>query len=251
MAIQVIAHRGASAVQPENTPAAFEEALRQGCDAIELDVQLSRDGVPVAFHDRNLARCGFPGSQVSDLTLAEIRNLRWKKRGRGAGSGTISTLDELLRDFGQRVRLLLEVKTREHGARGRERHAELMQKTILAVRTLALDSMVSILSFDLDLLRLCERQAPHLPRILNLKKPLPPDGSFEEVVGRVVALSAKVRRVTAEFGERLAEARCPLLVFTCNNQAQIRRALRSRASGIMSDRPGWLRQQLEQDVGLS
>jgi glycerophosphoryl diester phosphodiesterase len=52
----IIAHRGASGSAPENTIAAFERAVRQGADAIELDVRLTADGVPVVLHDATLDR---------------------------------------------------------------------------------------------------------------------------------------------------------------------------------------------------
>ena len=47
----IIGHRGASAVAPENTMAAFREAIAVGCDGIEFDVRLTGDGVPVIIHD--------------------------------------------------------------------------------------------------------------------------------------------------------------------------------------------------------
>ena len=51
-----IAHRGFSGKYPENTMLAFRKALETGCDGIELDVHLSRDGVPVVIHDETLDR---------------------------------------------------------------------------------------------------------------------------------------------------------------------------------------------------
>ncbi len=52
----VIGHRGAAGHAPENTPAAFEEAVRLGADAVEFDVQFSADGWPLVFHDETLQR---------------------------------------------------------------------------------------------------------------------------------------------------------------------------------------------------
>ena len=52
----IIGHRGASAVAPENTMAAFREAIAVGADGIEFDVRLTRDGVPVVIHDSTLRR---------------------------------------------------------------------------------------------------------------------------------------------------------------------------------------------------
>jgi len=65
----VIAHRGASATHPENTIAAFKAAARAGADAVELDVRLTADGVPVVLHDP--APPG--GPPVRELTLADLR----------------------------------------------------------------------------------------------------------------------------------------------------------------------------------
>ncbi|WP_245565188.1 glycerophosphodiester phosphodiesterase [Nocardioides insulae] len=77
------AHRGASAYAPENTLAAFAVAIAQRADALESDVQLSRDGVPVLLHDATLSRTTdvervFPDRapwNVGDFTLAEIKRL--------------------------------------------------------------------------------------------------------------------------------------------------------------------------------
>lgn len=77
-----IAHRGGGGINPENTVAAFADAVARGCDGAELDVQLTRDGVAVVHHDyrlmRDVARQGgvwldAPGPRIKDLTLAELR----------------------------------------------------------------------------------------------------------------------------------------------------------------------------------
>jgi len=77
-----IAHRGGAQLMPENTLAAFADALARGCDGAELDVQLTRDGAVVVHHDfrlrAGLARKGGvwltgPGPRIRDLSLAELR----------------------------------------------------------------------------------------------------------------------------------------------------------------------------------
>jgi glycerophosphoryl diester phosphodiesterase len=68
----IIGHRGASAVAPENTMAAFREALAAGADGIEFDVRLTRDGVPVVIHDSTLRRTGGVPHRVAELTREEI-----------------------------------------------------------------------------------------------------------------------------------------------------------------------------------
>jgi glycerophosphoryl diester phosphodiesterase len=68
----ILGHRGASAVAPENTLAAFSRALRDGADGVEFDVRLSRDLVPVVIHDTSLRRTGLTDSLVCELTSAEL-----------------------------------------------------------------------------------------------------------------------------------------------------------------------------------
>jgi glycerophosphoryl diester phosphodiesterase len=114
----VIAHRGASAAAPENTLPAFEEAVRQGADAIELDVRLSADGAPVVMHDDTLDRTTNQSGPVRTRTLAELRaaDAGWGFTPDAGGSypyrgreTRIPTLGEVLWTF-PGLELLVEVK---------------------------------------------------------------------------------------------------------------------------------------------
>jgi glycerophosphoryl diester phosphodiesterase len=68
----IIAHRGASAHAPENTLASFRKAIEDGADGIELDVRLSKDGVPVVIHDATLLRTAGMNTRVADLTAEQL-----------------------------------------------------------------------------------------------------------------------------------------------------------------------------------
>jgi glycerophosphoryl diester phosphodiesterase len=68
----IIGHRGASAVAPENTLAAFREAIAVGADGIEFDVRLTRDDVPVVIHDSTLRRTGGLAQRIADLMWSEV-----------------------------------------------------------------------------------------------------------------------------------------------------------------------------------
>jgi glycerophosphoryl diester phosphodiesterase len=91
----ILGHRGASAVAPENTLAAFARAIDDGADGIEFDVRLSRDGVPVVIHDETLKRTGLSDRFVCDLTAQELGDIdvgSWFT----AGSGTETFAHERL-----------------------------------------------------------------------------------------------------------------------------------------------------------
>jgi glycerophosphoryl diester phosphodiesterase len=76
----ILGHRGASAVTPENTLAAFSRAIRDGADGVEFDVRLSRDHVPVVIHDATLKRTGLIDRPVCELNAGELQEIdvgRW------------------------------------------------------------------------------------------------------------------------------------------------------------------------------
>jgi glycerophosphoryl diester phosphodiesterase len=89
----IIGHRGASAVAPENTIAAFREAIEVGADGIEFDVRLTRDGVPVVIHDSTLRRTGDLPDRVVDLTASEIAKIdvgSWFARKKNVAPGSFA-----------------------------------------------------------------------------------------------------------------------------------------------------------------
>ena len=91
------AHRGASSYAPENTMSAFRLGLEMGANGIETDVQRTKDGVLVLFHDDTMARVtGQPGS-VKDYTYAQLQEFSVNVHGQ---SDRIPTLEEFLQAFG-------------------------------------------------------------------------------------------------------------------------------------------------------
>jgi glycerophosphoryl diester phosphodiesterase len=95
----VVAHRGASAEEPENTLAAFDAAAREGADAVELDVRLTTDGVPVVLHDADVGSTTDGRGLVHTLTVAEVKRLD-ASGGRGPRQ-EVPTLAEALEVIGR------------------------------------------------------------------------------------------------------------------------------------------------------
>lgn len=79
MKTQVWAHRGASAYAPENTLEAFELAVRQGADGIELDVQMTKDRKLVVAHDETIDRTSEGTGRIVDYTLAELKQFHFNR----------------------------------------------------------------------------------------------------------------------------------------------------------------------------
>lgn len=93
---QVWAHRGARREAPENTLPAFERAVEQGADGVELDVQLTADGIMVVIHDETLDRTTNGSGLVAVRTLAELQCLDASAGMPGFAGTRIPTLNEVL-----------------------------------------------------------------------------------------------------------------------------------------------------------
>jgi len=116
--VQVIGHRGAAGLAPENTLPAFAAGLEVGVDMMELDVWRTRDGEVVVMHDENVERTTDGRGRITEMTLAEVKTLdagyRFTPDGgrtypwRGQGV-TVPTLVEVLTAFPE-TRFLIEIK---------------------------------------------------------------------------------------------------------------------------------------------
>ncbi|HKX26797.1 MAG TPA: glycerophosphodiester phosphodiesterase family protein [Blastocatellia bacterium] len=132
----IIAHRGASAAEPENTLRAFELAVKHGAQMIELDLHITRDNQVVVIHDPTLNHTTNLKGRIDQLTLAEVKQA-------DAGKGErIPTLEETLDLMRGRARLYLEVKD-----------PRATVETLRIVRERRSQPDVLLASFDLKLMR--------------------------------------------------------------------------------------------------
>jgi glycerophosphoryl diester phosphodiesterase len=138
---------------PENTLRAFQRALELGVDGIELDVQVTRDGIPVVFHDFTLNRLTGTRGRLADRTWSEVQKLR-------IGDEPIPTLADALSLTRRRALVQIEIKK---GAP--------VAPVLAAIRKTASTKHVILASFEPDILRETAALAPKLPRMLIVDKP--------------------------------------------------------------------------------
>ena len=151
-----IAHRGYHDIargRPENSLAAFEAAMKAHY-AIECDLHIAADGVPVVFHDSDLQRLTGLQGCVRDRTSAELGDIRI-----AGTSEWIPTLDELLALVGGRVPLVLELKHMQH------RDAGLAWQVVERLRRYA--GSAATMSFDAGLIADLKAADPGMPRGLT------------------------------------------------------------------------------------
>jgi glycerophosphoryl diester phosphodiesterase len=109
--IHNIAHRGASAYEPENTLRAFERAIEMGATMLEVDIHLTLDDHPVVIHDADLSRTAKGAGRVRDTTLEQIKQL---DAGKGEQIPTLAEVIDLVRG---RAELYIELKGQQTPAR--------------------------------------------------------------------------------------------------------------------------------------
>lgn len=230
----VIAHRGASGERPENTMAAYQLAVEQGADMIEIDLHVSRDGaVPVA-HDAELSRIGGEG-EIADWDLAAVQKL-------DAGSGErVPTLAEVLDGFGDRIPFNLELKQSTRGP-----YPGLPAAALEAVQQRGLEDETLFSSFYrpvLANLRLHSERA----RIALLLSPKWP----EEPIERALALGAEAINphfvmATPALISEAHDVGLAVYVFTVDDEEMMRRLIDSGVDGLFTNRPDRMRALLEE-----
>lgn len=153
----IIGHRGASALAPENTLAAFARAFDDGAHGIEFDVRLAKDGVPVVIHDATLRRTGLAWGEVAKLTSEQLANENvgsWFNRAQPAlgreayEQQRVPTLAQVFDFLHERPgTIYVELKTD-----GADSSSDLVQAASDAIVAGGLQDRVVVVSFDLPAL---------------------------------------------------------------------------------------------------
>jgi glycerophosphoryl diester phosphodiesterase len=233
----VIGHRGASADAPENTIAAFELALEQGADGIELDVHLSADEHPVVIHDFTLERTTDGAGPVSGHRVRELKRLDaggWRDR-RFRGQ-RVQTLQEVLERFRDRARFWIELKG------GSALYPGIEDRVVSMIEIYDVVERVLVQSFDhaaIDRVRALNRDIA--VGALLAEAPLDPGLLRPEAVR---AICPAVHALTPELFAEIRRAGLDCYVWTVNEPAQMDRLVEWGVSGLITDRPGLLRARL-------
>lgn len=237
--VQVLAHRGASAYAPENTLAAFRMAIEQQADWLELDVQQTKDGQLVVFHDLRMERTTNGRGNLRDLTLEQVRELDAGTWFDGAYAGEhVPTFEEvvaLAREHN--IKIFPELKdTRLYPG--------IEERVAAVINAYGFEEQTILQSFDMDSLARLRAINPRLRLAAlytntNILRGEPPPGV--RVIGppwEVVASDPFLVREAHANGRQV-------VVWTVDNQAALNPVLNARVDGIITNRPDVIRRLLE------
>ena len=234
----VIAHRGASATAPENTIAAFERALTDGADAIQLDVHLSRDDHPVVIHDPTLERTTDGSGPVRGHTMRELKRLdagAW--RGPAFAGQRLQTLQEVLERFRGRTRFWIELKG------GPDLYPDVEERIVGLLEVYDVIDGALVQTFDhaaLARLRAFSRELS-LGAVLA-RSPLDVERDVPSAASAVCP-SAEILGAPEREAIRRSGRQCH--VWTVNEPALMDRLVGWSVDGIITDRPDLLRARLQ------
>jgi glycerophosphoryl diester phosphodiesterase len=225
----VVGHRGAAGVELENSLAAIATAVTEGVQMIEVDVQLTGDGVPVLFHDWDLRRLAGRSEIVERTEASELREIPLPNPF-GQESRHIPSLEEALADLPLDFPVNLELKRRFHDPR---------EVATTLARILDQNRSLLISSFDWNLLAEIRRSLPQVA--------VAPLGRWkaDELLAAAEQLDAFSVHAHHELApELLARAHRPVLAYTVNDPLEARRLFDLGVVGVFTDTPGTINSAL-------
>lgn len=247
----ILAHRGASAYAPENTLAAFLLARELGADGVELDVQLSRDGVPVVIHDHTVERTTNGYGRVSELTIWELKQLdagAWKDAAfSGEKIPTLAEVFDVLADWLRPARrtpqglINVELKTERLKSDGLER------AVINLINKYNLGDRILLSSFNPLALYRAKKQSPNLKRGLLYEQtmPLPLRRAWLRFWVNPQAMHPEHTMIDARYMAWARRKRLEVNTWTVDDPLEARRLADLGVNAIITNTPDVIRVALE------
>ena len=230
----LFAHRGASVHAPENTLPAFELALQQGADGVELDVKLTADGHVIVIHDPTVDRTTNGHGRVRDLALADFRKLDagsyFSEIYRGA---KVPLLEEVFEAIGKRCVINVELT---NYATPRD---QLVERVCELVKRHTLQDRILFSSFFPSNLKTAARLLPDVPRgLLAMPGWLGTWArSFGFMFGEYQALHPHISDASAPQVARVHKLNRRVHVWTANTPVEVTKLIGWGVDGLFTDDP--------------
>lgn len=236
--LRFVAHRGGLYYRPENTLAAVEYISGQGIDWVECDVRISRDGIPVVFHDERFQAPGRGNQEIRELDAQVLSTIDV------GGGELLPTVRVLLERFGGKLNFDLDIKV-----------LDAVDKVVALIREFGLERRVIISSFYVEALQRSQELAPEIARGFLL----------DRLTGRLVNGRAAVRAaclleceyflphfkiLKPEWAKAARSKGVKVIPWTVNQVSDAQRLIEFGIDGFISDRPDWLKAQLASSLSF-
>lgn len=233
----VIAHRGASAYYPENTMSAFKGAVAMNAEMIEIDIQLSKDGIPVVFHDKKLNDHSSGKGSLSDFTLEELKELdagSWFHK--SFSNQKIPTLEEVLEFAAGNIALNIEIKSE---AVTNDPKGGIEEKSLRLINQYGMENHVLFSSFDYRAIAHLRALDPEIPTALLYSRRRSGRLLPHILVNQyhASAFNCSFRQLSKRWINDLNKNKIPFFIYTVDARKKMRKVIKAGARGIFSNKP--------------
>ena len=224
---EITAHRGSSRTAPENTIPAIEAAVEEMADSVEIDVQMTADGVVVLGHDASLKRVAGVNRSIASMTFEELEKLDVGSWFSSEYAGTrIPSLSEVLELCSQKTSLDIEIKYVG-------KNSELPEKTAEMVREYGMENQCVITSTNLSYLKRVKEALPEIRTGYIISAAYGNFYSSEDVD----FISIRSGFVTSALMQNAHEQGKAVYAWTVNTKSELERLTLLGVDGIITDRP--------------
>lgn len=242
----IIGHRGASVEAPEHSIEAYQLSKELGADYIEIDLQMTKDNVLIAFHDENVDRTTNGTGEVANMDLAAIKrldagtwfNLMYPEKARESYKDLeVLTLEEIFQEFGTSVNYYIETKNTDNYSGMEDELMSLLSKYNLLDDSIQKGKVV-IQSFSEESLKKIHKMDEDIPLIklekdkdiLNAER-----DRLLSISEYAVGVGASYQEVDEEYISAASDAGLLIHLFTVNNLEDIQVLYSIGATGVFSD----------------
>lgn len=227
---QITAHRGYSAIAPENTIYAFEEAIEIGSDYIELDVQLTADEQLVVFHDKTIDRTTNGTGELNKYTYEELQEFsagKWFGKDDVFDDAKIILLSEVIENFGNDILFNIEIKNHGNVSKTAEKTAEIIEEY-------GIERSCYVTSFSYDALKKIKKINPKIKTGLIANVASSTSFSQLKYIDAVslnyIFINQSIVNMAHQNGKRV-------FVWTVDNRTDIQRMMAMGVDNIITNRP--------------
>lgn len=238
--VAIIAHRGASHAAPENTLAAFKQAIEDGADWVELDVQETADGEVVVFHDSDFMKAAGNPNKIWDTTADDLKTIdigSWFDP--KFNDERVPTLGQVLDVCKNRIGVFIELKYYGHDQNLEQRVAEIVEAH-------AMEDQIVIMSLKHDAVKKMKALRPDWQVGLLLSVSA---GNLESLDADFLAINAAF--TNPDFVNKVQQQGKRIYVWTVNDAVSMSQQISRGVDGVITDRPELMKQVLKERGEMS
>lgn len=243
-----IAHRGASGHAPEHTMSAYQLGKEMHGDYIEIDLQMTKDGILIAMHDEKVDRTTNGSGKVKDMTLADIKkldagswfNAAYPEKAQSQFEGLqVPTLEEVIEAFGKNSRYYIETKAPDVYPGMEKELVRILKKHKLTSQN-AQSSKIIVQSFSQESLLKMNKLAAEIPlvQLISYSEPaVISDAELDNIKKYAIGVGMNHKRIDRAYVEQVRNHGLLIHPYTVNKRSDMERLIDWGVTGMFTNYP--------------